>query len=302
MKNTLLAISAGIFLMAGCKEIGPSVTLTATSTSSADTAYVLDTMPTVTDQHNMLVEDFSGQSCPNCPAADTNLDAEALDFPGRMNRIVLFPIGTPQTIPPGGSTHDLESNTATDLENDLTVYNGLVGLPSVGIDRVSVTNSSGIWDVSIANRATVTDSLNMLVQSSYNTTTAMVTTTVCVTYTKPVTYQQNLNVAITEDSIVDIHEEPLGAFDNTYLYMNTFRGFITSGYTGDVINYLGSSNKPQGLYWRKVYSYALPAVYNGGNVSNNPPIVPNHCKVIAFVTNSTNGTVAQSVQTSLTGN
>jgi hypothetical protein len=296
MRKSLLILSAGLLFVAGCKEIGPDIGLSKPISVSADTAYVLTAIPPA-DAHNVLVEDFTGQACPNCPRADTNLENEANGYTqGRVNIISLFAAVAPQTTPPLGSKHDLESSMALEIANN-GIYGGLkTGLPTIGVDRRSIASSSGLWDVAIEGSTNVTDSLNVSVQSNY--TGSVATCTVTVTYTQQILYSQSINIALLEDSIIDFHEEPQ-AMDSMYLYMNVFRGLVTQA-NGDLIYPQSPAKKPQGLFYRRVYTYQLPAVLTN-NIYNNPAIVAKHCRVIAFITNSIDGSIAQSAQTPLMG-
>src|SRR5271156_3806496 len=108
MKKIALALSCFVLLFAGCKEV--DTPLDVTHTPSTDSIYLVSTVPS--QVHNVLVEDFSGQDCSNCPAGRDIIDAASAANPGRINSIVLYTYSSPQTVPPSGHIYDLRDSTA----------------------------------------------------------------------------------------------------------------------------------------------------------------------------------------------
>jgi len=289
MRKLIVALSSFILLFASCKEIGPQINFT--NVKAVDTTYVVTPVP-ATDLHNALVEEFTGQACPNCPAAHNLLNSIVASDSGRVNVIGLYPFGSPQTVPPAGSVNDFRDSISNDIMNSF--YTDFQGLPSAGIDRVPVagmfTLFSSQWGSAINNRLNITDSLNLSLQSSYNTNSGVATITATITYTQPVSTFQNLSIVIVEDSITDLQEFPSG--DENYLFTDVFRTMLTSAPFGDPILPTMTA-KESGRVYRRTYTY-----------TPKPNWVPQHCRVIAFVNYSNfeqNKDVFQSVQTKLTG-
>jgi len=295
MKKIILALSGFALLFTGCKET--DTPLDFNHTPSKDSIYLTTTI--VPQTHNVLVEEFSGQSCPNCPAGHTDLENLSANYPGRVNVIGYYASGNPQEVPPAGSIYDFENFTATQIGTN--IYGGIGFLPGAGIDRTVFSGNlylgASSWDGNITPLFTLTDSATLAVTSSYSTvdsvTTATITTTV--TYLYPVTTSQNLTIAIVEDSMVDKQENNATAsgLDTFYLFTGVFRGMVTSGYSGDAI--LADTTKATGMTERKIYTFILPAT--------TPAINPAHCRVIAFINGSTSpfGPIWQSEQCKLSG-
>jgi len=294
MKRSFLAICSCLLLFAGCKEHDPALTLSAPFT---DTTYMLSSVPT-TDVHQVLVEEFTGQGCPNCPTAHTDLDEQVAANPGRINVISYYFYGGPQTVPDRGSVHDLRDSIATNISN--SIYGDVGALPSAGIDRLLPTGSTSIllfessWNSYIANQQAASDSFNLLVTSSYNTVDSVTTATivVTVTYTQAVSSSQSLSIALVEDSIVDLQEDNAAAsgLDTFYLFTSVFRDMITS-IAGQSILPTYSIKEP-GRVEQFTYNYSLP--------KDSPAIIPAHCRIIAFVTESDNNRpILQSAQCKL---
>lgn len=272
MKKVLLAVSCIAFLWTGCKEKDPPIIF---GTLATDSTYVLTTVP-ATDPHNVLVEEFTGQSCSNCPAAHTTLETLAGGAnAGRVNIFGLYITDFSQTLPPAGAIYDFRSTTASSISS--TIYGGVNAIPSGGIDRTKVTGQvllyQSDWAAAIDAQKTIPDSLNLDVESSFVGGVATIKATV--TYTKSLSTKQNLSIVIVEDSMVDLQEFPDNVHSG-YIFTNVFRAMVTSAPSGDpILDSIGTKEAGR-VYWRK-YTYT-PA-------TTSPAINPAHCRVIAFVNN-----------------
>ena len=311
MKKSLLLICGGILLLAGCKENNAPINFpkpAPVGIVNLDTSYML-TGPALssltTDPHQVLIEEFTGQGCVNCPVGHDDLAAFDLAHPGAVNYVCLFPTGGGGlTAPPTGAANDFESPISKAI--GVYVSGGVIGsLPSALIDRVpdasdGIVVSRPNWDADATARLAITDSLNMALSSHYSGDTAYIIVTI--TYTQQVYSPQNLTLDLLEDSIVDYQSDGrAGAGRDTidlhYLFTNVFRDMITTNPQGDAI--LDTvSVKQRGLVYRHEYFYTLPAI------AGHPPINPAHCRVVGFVSIPGSGSkyeILQSAQTKLMG-
>ena len=306
MKKILIAAGFGVLLFAGCKEIPPVINFGHEKVT--DTTYVLSTIPSA-QAHNVLVEEFTGESCSNCPAAHTLLDGIVAANPGRVNVVSLYENSTaPINVPPTGANYDLRDSVASEIAAS-TVYTtnqdaNYGNLPGAGIDRVPVAAGtttwlgSSQWSALISSRLSAPDSINLGISSIYDTSSGIATITAMVTYVQAVSTSQNLTIEVVEDSIIDFQEEPFGVIDTTYLFNDVLVGMVTAAPYGDPI--LDTmATKVAGRFFQRVYSYHLPAAFRKGIV------YPAHCRVIGFI-NAPSGSnpdfrVMQSQQTKLMG-
>lgn len=288
MKRILLAACCICVVLfescSGCKEIGPSVNLTPSTASGPDSFYTLtgaELAGLTTDPHNVLVEEFSGQMCINCPSASATLQSIAAASPGRVNVVSFYIFGLPQTDPPTGALFDFRDSVATEVS--AKIFGGIGQLPSGGIDRLLGTNSKietsrGLWSGNIEARKLMKDSLNLTVTSSFDKATMTAKIVATVTYTENITAKQNLTVVLVESGMVDKQEAPGGIKDD-YEFHHVFRGMISTPYSGDaILDTIATKNR--GMVLRRTFSYKLK--------STTPAINPDNCHVIAYV-NSTNG-------------
>lgn len=293
MKKVFITICGCAILFAGCTEKGPPIDFSngvRNDTTHNDTTYLVSPIPTP-DLHNVLAEEFTGQSCANCPAAHDLLNS--LATAGRLNTLGLYITGLGQTKPPTGAAYDFRNAIATEISSNIYQGGPGSGIPCGGIDRVPVGGSlllyAPSWTDAYNQRLSMADSVNLSVTSSYNATNDTATITATVTYLQQVSTRQNLSIAIVEDSIIDLQEIPSG-IDNNYLFTNVFRDMVTSAPYGDPVLPTKTVKEP-GRVERRIYTYKV-----------NPAWKAKHCRVIAFVNYSNselNKDVFQSVQTKL---
>ncbi len=305
MKKILITISCGVALFfQSCKEVPPVINFGSQHVS--DTTYVLSAIPAA-QPHNVLIEEFTGEGCSNCPAAHTQLDQLGDANPGRLNVISIYDTSnSPIHLPPEGAAFDLRSADASAITlstiyttNQTTSYGNL---PGGGVDRVPVSPGTttwlgaSAWSGLISSRLTIADSINLDISSTY--ASGIATITAKVTYLYRTASLQNLSVAIVEDSIIDYQEKPFGIVDTAYVFKDVLVSYVTPLPFGDPL--LDTiATKEAGRFVQRVYNYTVPTAHRKGSVNTS------HCRVIAFVHRPSNGNadfqVLQSQQTKLMG-
>ena len=297
MKQIVLLLLAGSIFMFSCKEKSAPIDLLP-APDKIDTTYLLSSLPK-TDAHQVLIENFTGATCSNCPGAHEIIHSIDSQYAGKINVLNLFVTDFSQTLPPIGAVYDFRSAQATSIET--SVFGQLPGMPIASIDRSPtglITNPlfshPGSWPSIVASRVGSNDNLNLAVSSTYSASTGKASIHVKVTYLQPVSFKQNLSIAIVEDSFIDKQEYFDGVGTGTYPayhFNDVFREMVTSVPFGDKILDTLTLKEPKRVY-EVTYFYKVPTTYH----------VPN-CRVIAFVTTDANAggaTVFQSAQAKLT--
>lgn len=280
----------------GCKEVGPNVNLVPSATDSYDSTYMLssaDIGTLTSDAHNVLVEEFTGQNCNNCPSAHETLLAQKTAHPGRVFVVGMYLFNIPQAIPPSGAAYDFRDSVATRVGNDL--YGGISALPSGGVDRLpgasGIANDRTLWTGNINSQLNIPDSMNLSLSSSYDAANNIATIIAKVTFTQNVSTKQNLNIMLTEDGMKDLQEFPDGVHSG-YEFTDVFRDMISTPVLGDPI--LDTvATKMKGRVFKRTYYYKVK--------STKPAIIPANCHVVAFISNSggTEKRIIQSAQAKL---
>lgn len=298
MKKIILALFCGAALLfescSGCKE--NNVPIDYNNKIVGDTTYVLPTPPTALP-HNVLVEEFTGQSCSNCPAAHEALQAEVTKSGNHVNVIGYYIYGPPQSNPPGGAVYDFRDSLATDVNR--VIFNSKIDLPSAGVDRTPVSGEQSLlqakWAGVISSQLAIPSDMNMEIETSHNAADTSDTVVIRVIYTKAVTGAQYLSAVVVEDSMIDIQEKGI-THEEHYLFTNVFRGMLTPVPAGSRLGY--ATTIPAGTVFQKTF------VYRPKKVRPTEPVInTKNCRVIAFVHSADasvrNYQVYQSVQARL---
>lgn len=286
MTHRLIAACATLLLFAACKETPPQINY---GPQASDTTFTA--APETPQSRIVVIEEFTGVSCPPCPQGHKVLAAIEQQYPNRVAFVGIQPFGVPQANPldtPANqiyTRHDNRSKDGTDLANG--IYGGLSNIPIAGIDRTSPAGNLLIgrtaWNSVVDNRTTVPTAANVSVTVSYDDNSRKAFVKVHVAYTQAIAKVQRLTVAITEDSVIDGQEgDGPNGYNQDYVHMHVLRDILTAP-TGDLI--LNTyATKPAGLVYERTFVYNLNAGWN-----------PEHCKFVAYVAND-NGNDKEIIQ------
>jgi hypothetical protein len=260
MKSTFLYISislliASILFLTSCEE-----KCTLSVGNGPDTTTTLQ-------QKNVLLEEFTGVRCVNCPAAHELVEVLKTNNPGRFESVSLH--SGFYAVPYPFSNQDFETTETNDLENYLGPS------PSYPIGTVDRKIFSGqtiilldkaLWSGLVSQELNDTLKVSIDVENVYNSSTRLLTVNTQLNYLTDVTDAQKINIFILENDIIDPQETPDGV-DTFYVHNNILRKVLTN-LTGDAITEATTS----GSVINKSYSYTLPTGWNADN-----------CKVLVFV-------------------
>jgi hypothetical protein len=275
MKNNLLPIVGAVLLFASCKETAPPIDF---GPKASDTSYTAT--PETPQQRMVVIEEFTGVTCPNCPAGHTVLKAIEDANAGRIVSIGIQAFGVNQAKPAEGpeavTRHDNRTQAGTDVGNN--IFGGISAIPVAGIDR-SLFNGGLLvdrnnWTGTVNNRLAMATPANVSITSTYNTSTRQAVIKVHVAYTSAVAKAQNLTVALTESNIVDAQEgvQPTG-WDQDYVHKYVLRDILTAP-TGSAI-LTNQSVKQPGQVYERIFVYDVNAAWNADT-----------CEIVAFVSNN----------------
>lgn len=270
------AFSLGV-LMVSCKETPPPINYGGAVV--VDTTYEDAANIPAAEPHEVLVEEFTGQSCTNCPAAHESLEKIREEHNNHVNVIGLYYEGISQTKPPTGAKYDLRQAAAKETAN--TVYGGVNSIPAAGVERFA-PSGSGIklapaeWENAITTRLAVPTPVNIKIDSRYNATDRIDSVKITLTYTGTVSYKHNMCIAVLEDSIIDKQEypstHPIYPGENpNYVFKNVFRSMVNGTISGDAVLPAMPVKNPGRVIVRN-YTYKVPENHN-----------PDHCHLVAYI-------------------
>jgi len=284
-KISLIAIIAGMVTLVSCSEKGPIIDFG--GEKAVDTSYMQTTVEGKMPR-KVLVEEFTGVSCPPCPNGHRKLKQLGDQNPNRIVVIGYHIFNFPQAFPvEGKSKYDFRTEDATNVGKDL--FGGVGQLPNAGIDRTSTNGKllydAGSWSGTIENRLPVAAPVNVHIINTYDDATREAIIKVQVVYTEAISTPQHISLAIVEDDIEDAQKDGLTEVEE-YIHEHVLRAFITpfNGYA-----FLSGQEKTPGLVYERTFTYTVNEKWNADN-----------CKLIAFVSNDgENKEVLQAEQVSL---
>ena len=262
-----IPISAIILLSACTKEIGPAIDFS--KVQAKDTFYMA---PVENAQlKNVLIEEFTGVKCPNCPDGHNIVATIQNANPSRVIAIGYYPFGQAQTEPLKDLTKaDFRIADATELS---TLLGGIQFLPIAAVDRKmfggAILTARTLWSSNVQARLAVATPINMQLSVSYDDATREAIIKTTLKYTSALSTKHNISLAIYENNLVDAQEYPT-YIDSSYTFKHVLRDVITPVGGASVLDSL--TTKAAGLVFEKTILYTLPAKWN-----------PSNCKIVAFV-------------------
>ena len=274
MKHLFLGAVAAfcILLLSCCKEVGPDINLHGNANSVSDTTYIAATVDTP-GAKNVLVEEFTGVECPNCPAGHAVVAGiQAQYATGRIAAIAMHPnnaLGQPFQF----SQQNLIDANSTSL----LTYLGDPGFePAGAVDRqlfsgqTTILTDRSYWAGFVQSEFALKPQVNILLSDQYTTGSSQVTIIAEIHYTQAISNPNNITIALTEDSITTAQLDG-SSIDTFYVHNNVLRTIIT-GTTGDNVAYNSSVTLVPGRVVRLVYQTTLNSLWK-----------PQHMHVVAFV-------------------
>ena len=265
------------FFLASCTEKNtPIDDVVIGGSGSSDTSY----MATVemAQKRVVLVEEFTGVSCSNCPQGHTVLDNIEASNAGQIAAMGIQINGFSLCDDVYSQGHNLtrhDNRTAAGTDLVTAIYGSVNNMPVAGIDRIAnngvIATDRANWPTLVAGRIAVAPNVNVTLTSSYSTGDTSATIKVHIAYTKDVAKKQKLTVAIVEDSVIDAQEDGI-VIDSNYTHMHVLRDIITAHGGSTILSGTTTATKAAGQVYEQTFVYKMNTLW-----------VPQHCKVIAFV-------------------
>jgi hypothetical protein len=221
----------------------------------------------------ILIEDFTGHLCPNCPRAAETIKTLQQLRPGRV--IAIGEHVTSIFAAPGSGIYNIDFRTAIGNSNDSLFHVSDLGLPSGMVNRISL---NGTRRIEYAKWSEYADSLLNLpaealitIENTYTATNRIVITTVKCDFLKDLNNTYKLAVYLIEDSILHAQKDnqiPSPANDSDYVHSHVLRGAFNGAF-GEVLNAAAIS---VGNNFSKTYARALGASWK-----------EKKCAVVAFI-------------------
>lgn len=228
---------------------------------------------------NVLLENYQGVRCVNCPSANEL----AIDLQDKYDgRLIVLGVhaGALATAPPNTSFPDFKTEEGEQWLN----YFGVVATPSGMVNRKYIDGISVIpatsWEEIVVEVFQDTPIVGMAAQLNYDKESRVLEADIKIKSIEKITEQCQLTICVVEDNIVGSQYTPQG-IDSEYVHRNVFRQTI-NGEWGEELN-LGNVNIGDEI--TRSYTVTLNDKYNA-----------NECYMVAYVSNATSKEVLQVIQ------
>jgi hypothetical protein len=271
-------ISASVI---SCKEQIPvGLDLTAPITSLKDTTYIESVIPAAQAKH-VVVEEFTGVACVNCPVAATQIKNLQLANP---NKVLVAKVHSNFLATPiKGSDNDLRSPDAEALSVAMSMQNK----PQCGVDRLQ-SATGYTWDMAFVDakvnaQLAKPSTINIDLVKKLNATKDSVNIVASFTFLKEDTNKYNYHYYILENDLEATQDSLAGIELEGYVHEEVLRKSITPVFIGTEFP---NANKEAGRKYVYVFDYAKPAKV----------VKYENCMLLCFVTNRYTREVIQAAE------
>ena len=266
----ILSLAVSAFLPSACSDIAEAERLVVVNVLEKDTI-AIDTIdpqsPDTIDYfvptgRHVLIEDFTGQECSNCPNA-TDLIAQLQEMHGHDNVIAVGIHSGPLGVKPEKSPEGL----ATALGDAYYAYWHIEMQPYGVIDRSDGPLSTDWWTAKVnwdLSEEQPAPSLNIWLETSVGDDRKLEVETVLAAFEHA---RGNLQLWIVEDGIVAYQKMPDGTTNHNYVHNHVLRDAV-NGDWGEEVTIETDDLKTF------THSYVIPQAWNIDNLA-----------VVAFVYN-----------------
>ncbi len=225
----------------------------------------------------VLLEDYTGHDCVNCPTAAVLAHTLQEDF---CDRVVIMAVHAGYFARPSTSNPLFASDYRTEAGNEWDTFfgNGAQGNPNGLVDRVPMDDNyvirPGSWGTVIAPLLQQPAEAKLVIKNEFNTANKKLTTKITTTFLEPMDGNVHLLVCLTQDSIIsaqknndpDVGQTPV---EENYVHMHMLRTTL-NGTWGESVS--GGSTISTGDSFVKEYTLDFVDEW-----------VPKNCHIVAFI-------------------
>ena len=186
-----------------------------------------DTIPI----RKILVEDYTGHLCNNCPEAAEILHEIKNDYCDHIIPLAIHVSSFANPINDSPFSNNYKTDAGNELDEFYQVSNE--GLPNGLVNRKKYNNSyiigKGSWETAVNKLYSIPADVHIAINSSYNPVNKEITATISSKFLFNVNYAMNIGLYITEDSIVSPQLSKHGVI-NDYVHRHMLRKSITGAF------------------------------------------------------------------------
>jgi thiol-disulfide isomerase/thioredoxin len=237
---------------------------------------------------NVLLEDFTGQKCPNCPAAAVIAHDLKAQYGERL--VVLAIHAGFYSIPDATGDFTADMRTAEGVELNSYFSISVYGYPMGMVNRTEYNGFPVVvkddWATAVEEQLALPAQAEITISNTYNAASRQFDCTLETEFLDNLEGTYNICAYITESGIISPQQTKEG-INLTYEHNHMLRGSL-NGTWGDLVGTDGLA--VTGTVLTNHYSFTLPDGWNADN-----------CEVVAFIYNTETFEVLQAEEAKLAG-
>ncbi|MDE6742067.1 MAG: Omp28 family outer membrane lipoprotein [Muribaculaceae bacterium] len=215
-------LSLGLILLAGMAAGCDNI--------SEDDRYIKVEKPVIDNPRNLLIMEFTGNSCLNCPTGAATVEQIKDDEPaGRVISVGLHPYGSHFTEPvPSIHTESHKQDLRCEAATALFDYYQPSGFPAAVFNglRQSMSGSTGDWIQRASEALTAMSNLTLTADCSYDAETRELTVSYSVDFLDFFNTRLNVTVWLVENKILGTQTMPDGKMNFNYEHNHVLRASL----------------------------------------------------------------------------
>ncbi|MDO4801546.1 MAG: Omp28 family outer membrane lipoprotein, partial [Prevotellaceae bacterium] len=217
-------------------------------------------------QRNILIEDFTGQLCINCPKATEAIEQIKEIYGDNVISVAIHsgPMGVDEDVNYKGVTYQaLANSTGNEYWNKW--FTSGTGQPIAQINRGEPSNAYNNWSAEVAQAIQSATDVQISAYTEYNSDTRLLT--IHTSLIGKANNSAKLQLLLTEDSIQSFQLMPDGTNNLDYIHNHVFRDVVNGTWGEDITFGEG--------FIEKQHTYPIPEKF-----------IPENMNVVIFVYNS----------------
>jgi len=216
----------------------------------------------------ILIEDFTGHKCPNCPDAANILEEIIDEYCDHIVPITVH-IGL-FAAPDAEFTADYRTETGTEIGESYGISNLLpLGLVDRTEYELNLSLGRENWKSAVDLLYDLQARANIILETEYNETDNKVTVHTSTEFLAAIDHPISLGLYLTEDSIISPQKTDTGTIEN-YVHRHMLRKGINGAFGEEI---LGSAQFGQSF--EKTFTFDV-----------DPEWVIDKCEIVAFISNT----------------
>ena len=240
---------------------------------------IIDSIPENVFVQKVLIEDFTGHTCTNCPGASEKME-ELLHTYG--DKIVPVALHVGWFAQPGGTQYPEDFRTTEGTAIDDYFGASAVGLPQGMVNRIETSGDRLIaasgWASAASQVLSLSPTIGIKITNTYDSGSKQVNVSIESTFLSDFNENLKIVVMLTEDSII-APQLVDNVYTPDYEHNHMLRATLTSTWEGDaVVSGSVATNETK----TNTYNYTL-----------DPSWKPDYCNIVAYIYYESNYEVIQ---------